>query len=181
MYSVHDSLDPGFRADLEHLLVDHDPGQFRNGAYAVGRQPGHHRHATLAAGSAVWPIISHHPVTGRPYINVSESNTRWIIGTRRRRVAADPQLSVRRDQPSGPPGAPAVAARHDRNLGQPGHAALRRRRLFDVSTGDAPVRRRHRSPPRGSPALLQPHAAAISEAWHALGSTVVRSTTSSPI
>ncbi len=31
-------------------------------------------------GSAVWPIISHHPVTGRPYVNVSESNTRWIIG-----------------------------------------------------------------------------------------------------
>ena len=33
------------------------------------------------AGSAVWPIVSHHPVTGRPYINVSESNSRWIMGT----------------------------------------------------------------------------------------------------
>ena len=32
------------------------------------------------AGCAAWPIISHHPVTGRPYINVSESNSRWIIG-----------------------------------------------------------------------------------------------------
>mgnify|MGYP000564932832 CR=1 FL=1 len=31
-------------------------------------------------GSAVWPIISHHPVTGRPFVNVSEANTRWIIG-----------------------------------------------------------------------------------------------------
>ncbi|NND75011.1 MAG: taurine dioxygenase [Ilumatobacter sp.] len=79
MYSVHDALDPGFRADLETLLVDHDPGQFRNGAYEAGGNAGiAEMHAR--AGGAVWPIISHHPVTGRPYINVSESNSRWIIG-----------------------------------------------------------------------------------------------------
>jgi len=35
----------------------------------------------VSAGSAVWPIVSHHPVTERPYINVSESNSRWIMGT----------------------------------------------------------------------------------------------------
>jgi taurine dioxygenase len=79
MYSVHDSLDPGFRSDLATLVADHDPGQFRNGAYEAGGNQGiAAMHA--AAGSAVWPIVSHHPVTGRPYINVSESNTRWIIG-----------------------------------------------------------------------------------------------------
>ncbi len=79
MYSVHDSLDPGFRSDLEHLVVDHDPGQFRNGAYASGGNQGI-TDMLVTAGSAAWPIISHHPVTGRPYVNASESNSRWIIG-----------------------------------------------------------------------------------------------------
>lgn len=79
MYSVHDSLDPGMRVDLEKLVADHDPGQFRNGAYA---RNGNQGIADMVAevGMAAWPIISHHPVTGRPYVNVSEANTRWIIG-----------------------------------------------------------------------------------------------------
>lgn len=79
MYSVHDRLDPGFRADLEQLSASHDPGAFRNGPFASGGAPA--MNTMLAdVGSAVWPIISHHPVTQRPYINVSESNTRWILG-----------------------------------------------------------------------------------------------------
>lgn len=79
MYSVHDALDPGFRRDLEDLEAVHDPGQFRTGAY----RDGGNRAITdmlVAAGSATWPVIAHHPVTGRPYVNVSESLTRWIIG-----------------------------------------------------------------------------------------------------
>jgi len=32
------------------------------------------------AKTAVHPMVSHHPVTGRPYLNVSESFTRFIIG-----------------------------------------------------------------------------------------------------
>lgn len=80
MYSVHDSLDPGFRNDLEGMQICHDPGQFRNGAYVSGGNQGI-TDMMVSAGSAVWPIVSHHPVTGRPYINVSESNSRWIIGT----------------------------------------------------------------------------------------------------
>lgn len=79
MYSVHDSLDPGFRSDLEHLSAVHDPGAFRNGAYEVGGNEGINE-MLATVGSAVWPVISHHPVTGRPFVNVSESNTRWIIG-----------------------------------------------------------------------------------------------------
>lgn len=79
MYSVHDRLDPGLRADLAQLSAVHDPGAFRNGAYQKGGNDGINQ-MLGTVGSAVWPIISHHPVTGRPYINVSESNTRWIIG-----------------------------------------------------------------------------------------------------
>ncbi len=79
MYSVHDALDPGLRSDLEQLSAVHDPGAFRNGAYAAGGNAG--INAMLGeVGSAVWPVIAHHPVTGRPFLNVSESNTRWIIG-----------------------------------------------------------------------------------------------------
>jgi taurine dioxygenase len=79
MYSVHDRLDPGLRADLAQLSAVHDPGAFRNGAYQKGGNAGIDE-MLATVGSAVWPIISHHPVTERPYINVSESNTRWIIG-----------------------------------------------------------------------------------------------------
>jgi taurine dioxygenase len=79
MYSVYDRLDPGFRSDLEQLSAVHDPGAFRNGAYAKGGNAGINE-MLGTVGSAVWPIISHHPVTGRPYVNVSESNTRWIVG-----------------------------------------------------------------------------------------------------
>jgi taurine dioxygenase len=79
MYSVHDSLDAGFRRDLEGLSATHDPGAFRNGPYAAGGTRAMNEMLSNV-GSAVWPVISHHPVTGRPYVNVSESNTRWIIG-----------------------------------------------------------------------------------------------------
>ncbi len=80
MYSVYESLDSGFVRDLEQMHICHDPGQFRNGAYAQGGNQGI-TDMLVDAGSAVWPIISHHPVTGRPYVNVSESNSRWIMGT----------------------------------------------------------------------------------------------------
>jgi taurine dioxygenase len=79
MYAVHDRLDPGFRRDLEVLDAVHDPGAFRNGPYRDKGNAGINE-LLGTVGSAVWPIISHHPVTGRPYVNVSESNTRWIIG-----------------------------------------------------------------------------------------------------
>lgn len=79
MYSVHDALDAGFRRDLEALSATHDPGAFRNGPFTSGGTAAMNDMLSNV-GSAVWPIISHHPVTGRPYINVSESNTRWIIG-----------------------------------------------------------------------------------------------------
>jgi taurine dioxygenase len=79
MYSVYDCLDPGLRSDLEQLCAVHDPGAFRNGPFAERGNAGINE-LLGTVGSAVWPIIAHHPVTGRPFLNVSESNTRWIIG-----------------------------------------------------------------------------------------------------
>jgi taurine dioxygenase len=79
MYAVHDSLDPGLRSDLEQLDAVHDIGTFRTSAY---RRRGVEGIDELlgSGGSAVWPVIAHHPVTGRAYVNVNEAFTRWIIG-----------------------------------------------------------------------------------------------------
>ena len=79
MYAVHDALPPGLRDDLSHLRAVHDMGgQFRTVAYREGGDEGITREM-VAAGSHTHPIIDHHPVTGRPFVNVSESFTRWII------------------------------------------------------------------------------------------------------
>lgn len=79
MFAVHDALDPGLRRDLEQLDAVHDMGAFRTGAYREGGDAGI-TEALTRAGSAVHPVIDHHPVTGRPYLNVSESFTRFVIG-----------------------------------------------------------------------------------------------------
>jgi taurine dioxygenase len=79
MYAVHDALEPGLRRDLAELEAVHDMGAFRTGAYLTGGDEGISA-ALVEAGCAVHPMIAHHPVTGRPYVNVSESFTRFIIG-----------------------------------------------------------------------------------------------------
>ena len=79
MSAVHDALDPGLRRDLAELEAVHDMGAFRTGAYLDGGEEGISE-ALTAAGTAVHPVIAHHPVTGRPYVNVSESFTRFVIG-----------------------------------------------------------------------------------------------------
>ena len=79
MYAVHDALDPGLRSDLEQLAAVHDMGAFRTPAYLDGGAEGI-TDAFVRAGTAVHPMIAHHPVTGRPYLNVSESFTRFVIG-----------------------------------------------------------------------------------------------------
>ena len=79
MSAVHDALDPGLRRDLEQLEAVHDMGAFRTDAYRQGGDEGISE-ALTQAGTAVHPVIAHHPVTGRPYVNVSESFTRFVIG-----------------------------------------------------------------------------------------------------
>lgn len=79
MYAVHDALDPGLRNDLSQLEAVHDMGAFRTGSYREGGNEAISA-ALVSAGSAVHPVIAHHPGTGRPYLNVSESFTRFVIG-----------------------------------------------------------------------------------------------------
>ena len=79
MFSVHDALDSGLRRDLAQLEAVHDMGAFRTGAYLAAGDEGI-VDAMKRAGMATHPVIAHHPVTGQPYLNVSESFTRFIIG-----------------------------------------------------------------------------------------------------
>jgi len=79
MYSVYDSLPSGMKDDLAELEAVHDMGAFRTPAYRDGGNDGV-LDAYRNAGTAVHPMVTHHPVTGRPYLNVSESFTRFIIG-----------------------------------------------------------------------------------------------------
>ncbi len=79
MYAVHDALPPGLRSDLLEMEAVHDMGAFRTPAYLRGGNAGIDE-ALMAAGSAAHPMIAHHPVTGRPYLNVSEAFTRFVVG-----------------------------------------------------------------------------------------------------
>ncbi len=79
MYSVYDSLPEGMKADLAELQAVHDMGAFRTPAFLAGGDEGI-LEAYNNAKTATHPMISHHPVTGRPYVNVSESFTRFVIG-----------------------------------------------------------------------------------------------------
>jgi taurine dioxygenase len=79
MFAVHDALDPGLLKDLEQLDAVHDMGAFRTDAYRSGGNNGI-LDAYGRAGTAVHPVIQHHPANGRPYVNVSESFTRFVIG-----------------------------------------------------------------------------------------------------
>lgn len=79
MYSVYDSLPEGMKGDLAELRAVHDMGAFRTPAYLAGGDEGILK-AYNDAQTATHPMITHHPVTGRPYLNVSESFTRFVIG-----------------------------------------------------------------------------------------------------
>lgn len=79
MFAVYDALPPGLRSDLDGLEAVHDMGAFRTPAYGQNGVAGIEQ-AMADAGTAVHPIVAHHPASGRPYLNVSESFTRWIIG-----------------------------------------------------------------------------------------------------
>jgi len=79
MFAVHDALPPGLRSDLACLEAIHDLGSFRSSAYITGGEDGLEA-AVGATGAAVHPMIAEHAVSGRPYLNVSEAFTRFVVG-----------------------------------------------------------------------------------------------------
>ncbi|MGI9622075.1 MAG: TauD/TfdA dioxygenase family protein [Acidimicrobiales bacterium] len=79
MYSVYDALPDGLRSEISELSAVHDIGAFRTPAYMAGDVDGLNE-ALSTTGSAVHPMVTQHPVTGKAYLNVSESFTRFVIG-----------------------------------------------------------------------------------------------------
>lgn len=79
MYSVYDSLGSGLQSELAELQVINDPGIFLAESFAAG---GHEAmvDTASAAGIAVHPAVAVHPNTKRPYLNVAESTSRFIVG-----------------------------------------------------------------------------------------------------
>ena len=79
MYAAYDALSTGLRNDLAELDAVHDMGSFRRGFVQEGGAARLDQ-AMVEVGSAVHPVIDHHPVTGRPYLNVNESFTTYLVG-----------------------------------------------------------------------------------------------------
>ena len=79
MYSVLEAVPAGLRTELEELSAVHDFGAFRTPAYRDGGNDALNS-ALFATGSAVHPVVAIHPFTKRPYLNVSESFTRFVVG-----------------------------------------------------------------------------------------------------
>lgn len=79
MFAVHDALSPGLRSELAELRAVHDMGTFRNHAYERGGDA-EITTALGSVGSVTHPVIEQHPVTGRPYVNVNETFTQFILG-----------------------------------------------------------------------------------------------------
>ncbi len=82
LFDVHDALDEGLRKDLSGLSAVHDIGSFRNHAF-LGTGVDGINALMSEAGSAVHPVIDHHPVTVRPYVNVNETFTVHVLGLSR--------------------------------------------------------------------------------------------------
>ena len=79
LFAVHDALLPGMRADLGDLSSVHDMGSFRTRTFQEGGVAlMNERMAEV--GSAVHPMIDHHPASGRPFVRVNECFTTHVLG-----------------------------------------------------------------------------------------------------
>ncbi len=80
MYAAYDALPGGMKADLADMTAVHDLGDFRNN-FATGPNAAEKivsAHGRF--GSAVHPVVMHHPITNRPYLYVNEGFTQHIVG-----------------------------------------------------------------------------------------------------
>lgn len=80
MYAAYDALPEGMKADLADLTAVHDMGDFRNN-FATGENANEKLISAHGRfGSAVHPVVQHHPVTGKPFLYVNEGFTQHIVG-----------------------------------------------------------------------------------------------------
>jgi taurine dioxygenase len=79
MYAAYEALPDGMKADLRGLSAVHATGSYWNQFFAQG---GIQRlnEGMAAMGAAVHPVIAHHPVTGKPFLNVNRHFTTHVLG-----------------------------------------------------------------------------------------------------
>lgn len=83
LYAAYDRLPEGMKSDLAGLEAIHDLGDFRN-TFSDGstNTPSEDRlnDAVPRFGHQVRPLVDHHPVTGRPFLNFNEAFVTHISG-----------------------------------------------------------------------------------------------------
>lgn len=84
MYAAYDALPADVKSHVTDLEAIHDMGDFRNGYLGAGGETAELNAAMARIGSAVHPVVQHHPVTGRPFLYVNRSFTQLIVGQQKR-------------------------------------------------------------------------------------------------
>ena len=80
LYAACDRLPEGMKADLKGLSAIHDMGDFRN-TFAQKADPEKSLNDAVSRfGHRLRPLIDHHPVTGRPFLNFNEAFVTHING-----------------------------------------------------------------------------------------------------
>ncbi|MAW53237.1 MAG: taurine dioxygenase [Geminicoccus sp.] len=80
LYAAYDRLPEGMKSDLQGLEAIHDMGDFRN-TFAEHSNPDQSLNDAVGRfGHRVRPLIDHHPVTGRAFLNFNEAFVTHIKG-----------------------------------------------------------------------------------------------------
>ena len=83
LYAAFDRLPEGMKKDLAGLDAIHDMGDFRN-SFADGtsnKTPEERLNEAIPRfGHKIRPLIDHHPVSGRPFLNFNEAFVTHIVG-----------------------------------------------------------------------------------------------------
>ena len=80
LYAAYDRLPEGMKTDLRGLEAIHDMGDFRN-TFADNSDPDQSLNDAVSRfGHRVRPLIDHHPVTQRPFLNFNEAFVTHIKG-----------------------------------------------------------------------------------------------------
>ena len=78
--AAYDALPPDMKSQISGLSAVHDMGSFRNGFLAGDGGVEALDEAMARIGSALHPMVKHHPVTGRPYLYVNRTFTTLVAG-----------------------------------------------------------------------------------------------------
>ncbi|MCP5075140.1 MAG: taurine dioxygenase, partial [Rhodobacteraceae bacterium] len=82
MTAAYDALPESMKTELKGRTAVHDMSDFRNN-FSVGEPTGNAEKLTAAharIGSAIHPMVKHHPVTGRPFLFCNPGFTMQVVG-----------------------------------------------------------------------------------------------------